>query len=83
VTPEIPKHGDTNYEDNPDLYEFKIQLGQHVLGMSTATPTWRADILAKVRGLLHDAGEFRKLRRNIEAALEKSPELPRGRYKRK
>jgi len=72
MTSETPRHGEITWEGNPELYEFMIQLGQHTLGMSTATPTWRADAIAKVKKLQREAAAFRKLRGELEAVLERN-----------
>lgn len=70
MTQDTPRHGEITYEDNPEFYEFKIQLGQHVLGMATATPTWRADVLAEVKRLQREAVKFRRLREAVAAAVD-------------
>lgn len=55
-----PRHGDTTWQDNPELYEFKIQLCE-ILGMSSGTPTWRRDALEAVKQAYREASAYRGL----------------------
>lgn len=67
----IPEHGETTYETNPELYEFKLLL-EDVLGMATATPTWRADVINKIRKLQKEAEGFRSLQTELNKLLIQS-----------
>lgn len=61
AAPPAEPEGAISELDNPELYRFKIALGQDVLGMSTAQRTWRRDIITKVKQLQREADAFRQL----------------------